>query len=48
MNNGIIEELEQDVRNKFAALKRDTAGFNLRNTSRGLQHFNGIEHTDNT
>lgn len=48
LNNTAQRQLENDSADKFAAINRDRACHELRNTSKGLQFFNGIERVDNT
>lgn len=43
-----LSELTNDATAKQAALGLDRTAFKLRNTSRGLEFQEGIEHFDNT
>lgn len=48
LNKTSQSELAQDAMEKHVALGMDQTSQKLRNTSRGLQFYNGIEHMDST
>ncbi|KAI3389172.1 hypothetical protein SNEBB_009728 [Seison nebaliae] len=43
MNRAILHELERDSMDKFRAKQLDESAHGLTNTSKGIQHYNGIE-----